>query len=171
MLTQSCLTFCDPLDCSLPGSSVHGFSRQEYWSGLPISRPGDLPNPRIKPKSFESSALTGGFFITGPCRKTLIPLYLMQKLIQEIPTLIQEYRCKNKTKINSGENSNIFMTLGRNNFFFPPSHFIMKNLKNICCKYLYIHILNCTINNLSCSFYHIELYHLSFLQGRNPRFS
>ena len=32
---QSCLTLCDPIDCSLPGSSVHGFSRQEYWSGLP----------------------------------------------------------------------------------------------------------------------------------------
>ena len=28
-----------------------GFSRQEYWSGLPCSPPGDLPNPRIKPKS------------------------------------------------------------------------------------------------------------------------
>ena len=28
---QSCLTLCDPMDCSLPGSSVHGFSRQGYW--------------------------------------------------------------------------------------------------------------------------------------------
>ena len=26
-----------------------GFSRQEYWSGLPCPPPGDLPNPRIKP--------------------------------------------------------------------------------------------------------------------------
>ena len=32
---QSCPTLCDPVDCSLPGSSV-GFSRQEYWSGLPF---------------------------------------------------------------------------------------------------------------------------------------
>ena len=31
----------DPMDCSLPGSSVHGFSRQEYWSGVP------LPSPNI----------------------------------------------------------------------------------------------------------------------------
>ena len=29
-----------------------GFSRQEYWSGLPCPPPGDLPNPGIKPKSF-----------------------------------------------------------------------------------------------------------------------
>ena len=33
---QSCLTLCDPMDRSLPGSSVHGFSRKEYWSGLPF---------------------------------------------------------------------------------------------------------------------------------------
>ena len=33
---------------SLPGSSVHGFSRQEYWSGLPFPSPGDLPNPGIE---------------------------------------------------------------------------------------------------------------------------
>ena len=31
---QSCPTLCDPMDCSLPGSSVHGFSRQEFWDGL-----------------------------------------------------------------------------------------------------------------------------------------
>ena len=42
---------CDPIDCSLPGSSVHAFSRQEYWSGLPFPSPGDLPDPGIKPRS------------------------------------------------------------------------------------------------------------------------
>ena len=36
---QSCPTFSDPMDCSLPGSSVHGFSRQEYWSGVPLPSP------------------------------------------------------------------------------------------------------------------------------------
>ena len=43
--------FCDSMDCSPPGSSVHGISRQEYWSGLPFPSPGDLPNPGIKPTS------------------------------------------------------------------------------------------------------------------------
>ena len=33
------------MDCSSPGSSVHGILRQEYWSGLPFHSPGDLPNP------------------------------------------------------------------------------------------------------------------------------
>ena len=39
------------MDCSLPGSSVHGISRQEYWSGLPFPSPGDLPDPGIEPRS------------------------------------------------------------------------------------------------------------------------
>ena len=32
---QSCPTLCDPVDCRSPGSLFMGFSRQEYWSGLP----------------------------------------------------------------------------------------------------------------------------------------
>ena len=38
-VAQSCPTLSDPMDCSLTGSSVHGFSRQEYWSGLPMPSP------------------------------------------------------------------------------------------------------------------------------------
>ena len=41
-----------------------GFSRQEYWSGLPRPPPGDLPNPGIEPMSLMSPALAGGFFTT-----------------------------------------------------------------------------------------------------------
>ena len=42
-----------------------GFSRQEYWSGLPCPPPGDLPNPGIQPMSLMSPALAGRFFITS----------------------------------------------------------------------------------------------------------
>ena len=35
-VAQSCPTLSDPMDCSLPGSSSMGFSRQEYWSGVPL---------------------------------------------------------------------------------------------------------------------------------------
>ena len=35
---------CDPVDCSLSAFSVHGFSRREYWSGLPFLSPGVLPD-------------------------------------------------------------------------------------------------------------------------------
>ena len=48
---QSCSTLCDPMDCSPPESSVHGFSRQEYSNGLPSPPPGGLPNPGIEPRS------------------------------------------------------------------------------------------------------------------------
>ena len=33
LVAQFCLTFCSSMDCSLPGSTVHGLSRQQYWSG------------------------------------------------------------------------------------------------------------------------------------------
>ena len=51
LITQLCLTPCDPVDYSLPGFSVMEFSRQEYWRGLPFPSPGDLPHPGIGPGS------------------------------------------------------------------------------------------------------------------------
>ena len=51
------------MDCSPPGSSVHGIIQQEYWSGVPFRFPGDLPNPDTEPISL---ALAGGFFATEP---------------------------------------------------------------------------------------------------------
>ena len=38
-VAQSCLTLSNPMDCSLPGYPIHGFSRQEYWSGVPLPSP------------------------------------------------------------------------------------------------------------------------------------
>ena len=52
-------------DCSLPGSSVLGILRQEYWSGLPCLTPGHLFNPGIEPSSFMSPSLTSGLFTTS----------------------------------------------------------------------------------------------------------
>ena len=48
-IIQSSMTLCHPMDYSPPGSSAMGFSRQEYWSGLPFPIPGDLPDPGIEP--------------------------------------------------------------------------------------------------------------------------
>ena len=53
-MLQLCSTLCDPMGCSPPGSlsrGVQGFSRQEYWHGLPCPPPGDLPYPGIEPMS------------------------------------------------------------------------------------------------------------------------
>ena len=62
MWLQLCLTLCDPMDYSPPGSSVMGFSRQQYWSGLPCPPPGDLPDPGIKSVSLNVTCIGGGFF-------------------------------------------------------------------------------------------------------------
>ena len=70
---QPCLTLCNPMDCSPPGSSVMEFSRQEYWSGLPFPSPGDLPNPEIKPRS---PALQAGSLPSEPPEKLLCFLVL-----------------------------------------------------------------------------------------------
>ena len=68
---QPSLTLFDPMDCRPPGSSVHGFSRQEYWSGLPFPTPGDLPHPGIRPVSLASPALAGRFLSLAPPGKSL----------------------------------------------------------------------------------------------------
>ena len=49
-VTQSCLTVT-PWTVAYQAPPSKGFSRQEYWSGLPFPPPGDLPNPRIEPRS------------------------------------------------------------------------------------------------------------------------
>ena len=59
LVTQLCLTLCNHMDCSLPGWQAPlsmEFSRQEYWSSLPIPLPGDLPNPGIEPGSLALQA-------------------------------------------------------------------------------------------------------------------
>ena len=57
-------TLCDPMDCSLLGSSVHKIlqARILEWVATP---PGNLPNPGIKPTYLTSPALVGSFFTTG----------------------------------------------------------------------------------------------------------
>ena len=50
---QSCLTLCDPMDCSLPGSSVHGIPQARTLEWVAFPPPGDLPDPGIEPVSPE----------------------------------------------------------------------------------------------------------------------
>ena len=52
--------FATPWTVAYQAPPSMGFSRQEYWSGLPFPSPGDLPNPGIEPRSpaFQADALT-----------------------------------------------------------------------------------------------------------------
>ena len=65
--------------CQAPLSM--GFSKQEYWSGLPGPAPGDLPNPGIESTSFKSPALAHGFFTT---RSTWEDFLTMEHFFSEI---------------------------------------------------------------------------------------
>ena len=56
--------FVTPWTVALQAPLSMGFSRQEYWSGLPCP-PGDLPDPRIEPTSLKSPALAEKFFTTS----------------------------------------------------------------------------------------------------------
>ena len=50
-VAQSCPTLCNPMVATYQAPPSMGFSRQEYWSGLPFPSPGDLPDPGIEPRS------------------------------------------------------------------------------------------------------------------------
>ena len=62
-VAQSHLTLCDPMDCSLPGSSVHRISQARILEWVAISYSTGSSQLEIKPVS---SAVTDGFFITEP---------------------------------------------------------------------------------------------------------
>ena len=64
-VTKSCSTLWTPWTVACQAPLSMGFSRQEYWSGLPFPSPGDLPNPGIKFTSPESPALASRFFTTS----------------------------------------------------------------------------------------------------------
>ena len=50
-VAQLCPTLCDQWTVAYQGPLSMGFSRQEYWSGLPFPSPGDLPDPGIESRS------------------------------------------------------------------------------------------------------------------------
>ena len=62
----SCVQLCVTLlTVAYQAPQSLGFSRQEYWSGLPCLPPGYLPNPEVEPASLMSPARAGGFFTTS----------------------------------------------------------------------------------------------------------
>ena len=55
---QSCPTLCDCMECIAHQATLSmEFSRQEYWSGLLFSFPGDLPDPGIEPSRLQVDSL------------------------------------------------------------------------------------------------------------------
>ena len=62
-----------------------GFSRQEYWSGLPRPSPGDLPDLGIEPASLVSPASAGEFFTTSTTWEVSLPM-MSNELLRKAPS-------------------------------------------------------------------------------------
>ena len=77
-MVPTCSVAAVVLDSATPWTIAHqaplsiGFSRQEYWTGLPCPLPGDLPDPGIEPASPVSKALTADSLPTEPPGKSLL---------------------------------------------------------------------------------------------------
>ena len=81
LVTQSCPTLCDPMDCSPPGSSVHGIlqARILEWVAMPSSRGSSLPRDRT-----QVSRIADGFFVHFNNTRQLSKSVYFQRLIQKI---------------------------------------------------------------------------------------
>ena len=83
MRAQSCPTLCNPMDCSLPGSSVQGIYQAKTlkWVAISYSRRSSKPrNPSISPAF---PALADGFFTTAPSGKSKLMLnYILKSIVR-----------------------------------------------------------------------------------------
>ena len=104
-LLQSCATLWDPMDCSPPGSSVHGILQARYWNGWLCPSPGDFPYSGIESASLLSSALAGRFFTTSTaweaqdsvlkCRDITLPI--KARTVKDMDFLVVMYGCESWT--------------------------------------------------------------------------
>ena len=76
VFSSLCPTLCNPMDCSLPDSSVRGIFLARVLAWVAIPTPGHLPDPRMEPAFSVSPALAGRFFTTELPGKPGIELYL-----------------------------------------------------------------------------------------------
>ena len=125
-----------------------GFSRQEYWSGLPCPPPGDLPNPGIKPTSFTSlmsPALAGEFFsasVTWEARgtvrirfKTCVYQKICKDIDKELPVLssasLTQFHSPRRQRESEGE------TIKRSTSLSPSlGYSIRRHQRVLCCPAL-----------------------------------
>ena len=97
---QSCLTLCNPVDCSPPGSSVHGIlqARTLEWVATPSSR--GSSQPRDQTRASYSSCIAGGFFTReplgeareGPYRNAIVCLRLFPQVHLHMRAPVQDWK-------------------------------------------------------------------------------
>ena len=98
MCTQSCPTLCSLVDCSWPGSSVHGIFQEWILGGMPFPPSGNLPDPGIKPASSVPCALTGRFYTTEPSGKTYLSIPSISIALPILMMFIQPHSVINPSR-------------------------------------------------------------------------
>ena len=102
LVTKSCLTLCDPMDCSPPGSSVHGISQARIlkWIAISFSRASYWPSCVSRASSWPScvSSLVGRFYTTEPPEKPPFP-YMWVIILGKNGSLCMFLKHLNKCRI------------------------------------------------------------------------
>ena len=82
-VAQSCLTLCNPMDGTAPGSSFHGISQARILQQLVLSSSGGLPGLGIKPASSVSPTLAGRFSTTVKLSSGSVQRFLSRKFLEK----------------------------------------------------------------------------------------
>ena len=96
LVTQSCLNL---RLCSLPGSPVQKFSREEYWSGLPLHSPEDLPDPGIESRTL---ALQADSLLSEPHKNMVHKTKNWKIELHQKLTVLYKKKTKQKVKLQNG---------------------------------------------------------------------
>ena len=83
LVVQSCLTLYDPMDCSSPGSSVHGILQARILEWIAFPSPGDLPNLGIESRS---PALQADALLSEPLGRPFIDKLKLKRLVSCLKT-------------------------------------------------------------------------------------
>ena len=102
-----------------------GFSRQEYWSGLPCPPPGDLPDLGTECKSLISPALTGSFFTTSTTWEAPSQQHYEANGIMTFILQMRELKLRKVHKLDEGHSHSI---MGNRVSGFPPHKFMLYNM-------------------------------------------
>ena len=93
--SQLCPTLCDPMDCSLPGSSVHEILQARILEWVAMPPLGDLSNLGIEPAYLTSPALASGFFTRAtweaPFPHTYIHILAAPHGLQDLSSLTRDW--------------------------------------------------------------------------------
>ena len=124
LVTQSCLTLCDLMDCSPPGSSVHGILQARILGcvAIPFSR--DFPDPGIEPGS---SYITGSFFTIWATREDLSQIWTPFKAI-----VVSSIKYHQSSFYNNKHNSYNFTTKFFSAFHIDTQSIQFRSFAQLC---------------------------------------